>query len=560
MSEPTPATDPAKQPPNPAQPVGSEAETLAPAAPPSDWATLPPDPGAPAPAATDGIAIPGYEVLATLGRGGMGVVYKARQTKLGRIVALKMILSGAHAGEADLARFRTEAEAIARLQHPNIVQIHEVGEQGGLPYFSLEFCPGGLLEKKLSGTPLPPAEAAALVETLARAMQAAHEKGVIHRDLKPANVLLAEDGTPKITDFGLAKKLDEAGQTASGSVMGTPSYMAPEQAGYKPDAPARGIGPACDIYALGAILYECLTGRPPFKAATALDTIMQVVSDEPVPPTQLQSKVPRDLETICLKCLQKEQEKRYESATALADDLRRFLEGDAVSAHPLGEWESAVRWARKHPITAVLAALTATGMLLWAIVFATTFSLMAKSAQQVAYVAALAMGYVAFLATMAVLVRPRRQVALGGVLVVLLVGGLPWVVRACLGRSTSRDALAELDLGVPDILVLPLALAVGILLAGLLGGMSRWIARRHQGDVLTVFFGGGFGAVATMFTCSCCAMVPAMLATAFGKIRADSAESLSNIQFAIAVCGGLFGFWLGGTLVARLTQRRQRAG
>ncbi|HKI32549.1 MAG TPA: serine/threonine-protein kinase [Gemmataceae bacterium] len=212
-----------------------------------------------APPSMERAAVPGYEILGELGRGGMGVVYKARQAKLGRLVALKMILSGGHAGEADLSRFRTEAEAIARLQHPHIVQIHEIGEHGGLPYFSLEFCAGGSLEKKLAGTPLPPKEAAALVQTLARAMQAAHEKGVIHRDLKPANVLLAEDGTPKVTDFGLAKKLGEAGQTASGAVMGTPSYMAPEQAGGRSEQ----MSPLVDVYALGAILYECLTGRPP---------------------------------------------------------------------------------------------------------------------------------------------------------------------------------------------------------------------------------------------------------------------------------------------------------
>ena len=265
----------------------------------------------------------------------MGVVYKARQTKLDRVVALKMILSGGYAGEADLARFRTEAEAIARLQHPNIVQIYEVGEQNGLPFFSLEFCGGGSLEKELDGTPLPPKKAAALVETLARAMQAAHEQGVVHRDLKPANVLLAKDGTPKITDFGLAKKLDEVGQTASGAVMGTPSYMAPEQASGK----SQEIGARTDVYALGAILYECLTGRPPFKAATPLDTIMQVVSDEPVPPRQLQSRTPRDLETICLKCLQKEPRKRYASAKALANDLHRYQAGEPIKARPVGRVE-----------------------------------------------------------------------------------------------------------------------------------------------------------------------------------------------------------------------------
>jgi WD40 repeat protein len=280
----------------------------------------------------------------------MGVVYQARQAKLGRTVALKMILSGAHAAEADLARFRTETEAIARLQHPNIVQVFEVGEHGGLPFCSLEFCPGGSLEKKLGGTPLPPREAAWLVEALARAMQAAHDKGVIHRDLKPANVLLAEDGTPKVTDFGLAKKLDEAGQTVTGAVIGTPSYMAPEQA----SGTGAGIGPRCDVYALGAILYECLTGRPPFKAATTLDTLRQVVSDEPVPPRQFQSKTPRDLETICLKCLQKDPAWRYQSALALAEDLRRFLAGDPIRARPTGRWERVWKWARRRPAAAAL--------------------------------------------------------------------------------------------------------------------------------------------------------------------------------------------------------------
>src|SRR6266545_3594210 len=201
-------------------------------------------------AATPHVAVPGYEILGELGRGGMGVVYKARQTKLNRVVALKMIRAGGYADESDLARFRTEAEAIARLQHPNIVQIHEVGEHNGMPFFSLEFCPGSSLNRKLDGTPLPPQQAAQLVETLARAMQAAHEANVIHRDLKPANVLLAADGSPKITDFGLAKKLDDEGETQSGAIMGTPSYMAPEQARGK----VRELGPAADIYALGAVL------------------------------------------------------------------------------------------------------------------------------------------------------------------------------------------------------------------------------------------------------------------------------------------------------------------
>jgi WD40 repeat protein len=303
--------------------------------------------------------VPGYEVVRELGRGGMGVVYQARQTKLGRVVALKMILSGGHAGEADRVRFRTEAEAIARLQHSNIVQIFEVGEQGGLPYFSLEFCGGGSLERKLTGTPLPAKEAAALVEQLARAMQAAHQKGIVHRDLKPANVLLAEDGTPKVTDFGLAKRLDEAGQTATGAVMGTPSYMAPEQAGGK----SKEIGPAADVYALGAILYECLTGRPPFRAATAVDTLMQVVADDPVPPSRLAPRTPRDVEIICLKCLQKEPHKRYAGAEALADDLRHFLEGEPITARPVGLLERAAKWVRRRPAAAALVAVSAAAAL-----------------------------------------------------------------------------------------------------------------------------------------------------------------------------------------------------
>src|SRR5947207_428657 len=233
----------------PSPPVVPEDETLAFAAP----------AGAEGPPAPLGIA--GYEILEELGRGGMGVVYKARQVKADRVVALKMVLSGGYASQNDLARFERETHAIARLQHPHIVQVYEVGEHEGRPFFSLEFCPGGSLERKLDGTPLPPTEAASLAERLARAMAAAHGKGVIHRDLKPANVLLTEDGSPKITDFGLAKKLDDdSAQTRSGAIMGTPSYMAPEQAGGK----VKELTSACDIYALGAVLYECLTGRPPF--------------------------------------------------------------------------------------------------------------------------------------------------------------------------------------------------------------------------------------------------------------------------------------------------------
>jgi hypothetical protein len=308
-------------------------------------------------------AVPGYEVLSELGRGGMGVVYQARQVQLGRLVALKMILAGGQAAEEDLARFRTEAEAIARLQHPHIVQIHEIGEYQGQPFFSLEFCPGDALDKKLAGTPLPPREAAELVQTLARAMQAAHQAHVIHRDLKPANVLLAADGTPKITDFGLAKKLDEIGQTQTGAAVGTPSYMAPEQAEGR-----KQVGPLVDVYALGAILYECLTGRPPFKGPTQYDTLKQVVADDPVPPSQLQSTTPIDLETICLKCLRKEPGRRYADCQELADDLRRWLEGKPIRARRLGVAERVVRWTRREPRLAASVSVAALALVSVAIV------------------------------------------------------------------------------------------------------------------------------------------------------------------------------------------------
>jgi serine/threonine protein kinase len=311
-------------------------------------------------------SVPGYEIISELGRGGMGVVYKARQIKLNRLTALKMVLAGLYAGNADLARFRTEAEAVARLQHPNIIQIYELGEHNGLPYCSLEFCPGGSLENRLSGKPLPALEAAALVETLARAINVTHTKGIVHRDLKPANVLLAEDGTPKITDFGLAKMLGEAGQTASGAILGTPSYMAPEQAGGK----SRQIGPATDVYALGAILYECLTGRPPFQAGTTLDTLLQVVADEPIPPSHLQPEIPKDLESMCLKCLHKEPTRRYASALELAQDLSRFRAGQTSRPRPVHFGEPSWSWCRRKPRLVGLGAAAAVLLLACAAIMA----------------------------------------------------------------------------------------------------------------------------------------------------------------------------------------------
>jgi WD40 repeat protein/serine/threonine protein kinase/Flp pilus assembly protein TadD len=314
-----------------------------------------PEPAPPAPErpTTMGEAVlapPGYKILGELGRGGMGVVYQARQVDADRLVALKMILAGGHVEPDRLARFRTEAEAIARLQHPYVVQIFEVGEHNGLPFFSLEFCPGGSLDKKLAGTPMQPKEAATLVAQVAQGVQAAHEAKVLHRDLKPANVLLAADATPKVTDFGLAKKLDAQGITIPGIIMGTPSYMAPEQA----SGQGHELGPAVDVYALGAILYECLTGRPPFRAATVLDTLRQVVSEEPVPPRQLNAQVARDLETICLKCLHKEAGKRYGSAAELADDLGRFLRCEPIHARRVGSLERGVKWMRRHPTMTAL--------------------------------------------------------------------------------------------------------------------------------------------------------------------------------------------------------------
>jgi WD40 repeat protein/tRNA A-37 threonylcarbamoyl transferase component Bud32 len=301
--------------------------------------------------------LPGYEIQGNLGRGGMGVVYRARHLALKRIVAVKMVLAGA--GVEEQARFLAEAEAVAHLQHPNIVQIYEVGQYEGRPYCALEFVDGGTLATKLAHLPQPARYAAAVVQAVARAMDHAHQQGIVHRDLKPTNVLLTREGTPKVTDFGLAKRLDtDSAPTQTGAVMGTPSYMAPEQAAGR----TRDIGPLADVYALGAILYEMLTGAPPFRGTTVYDTLAQVQCQEPVPPRQLNAVVPRDLETVCLKCLQKEPRQRYASATELADDLRRFLGGEPIRARPVGSAERLWRWCRRKPALASL-----TGLLLLAV-------------------------------------------------------------------------------------------------------------------------------------------------------------------------------------------------
>jgi WD40 repeat protein/predicted Ser/Thr protein kinase len=317
--------------------------------------TLPPD-EASVPRAPE---VPGYEILAELGRGGMGVVYKARQRGLDRLVALKMILAGAQAGSRQRLRFRDEAQAAARLHHPNIVQVYEVGEHAGCPYFSLEYVAGSSLDAVLADSAQPPRQAAALIEQLARAAYYAHQRGIVHRDLKPGNILLAEDGTPKIADFGLAKRLDAAeGHTRTGDVLGTPSYMAPEQAAGKKD-----VGPAADVHALGAILYEMLTGVPPFQGSSAWDTVGLVLWAEPEPPSRRNAKVPRDLETICLKCLRKEPAKRYASALALAEDLRLFQNGEPIRARPVGRLERGAKWVRRRPALAALLAVSALSLL-----------------------------------------------------------------------------------------------------------------------------------------------------------------------------------------------------
>jgi WD40 repeat protein len=332
------------------EPVGLESGRTVAAGPSDDPLSVPP--GTPAPRELPLPAIDGYEVLGELGRGGMGVVYRARHVLLNRSCVLKMILAGDYADAHAVARFRAEAEAVARLQHPNVVQIHHIGVAAGLPFFELEYVEGGSLDRRLDGTPWPPRRAAELVEALARGVAEAHRLGIMHRDLKPANVLLAADGTPKITDFGLAKSLTgDSGLTQSGAIVGSPDYMAPEQA----EGKSKEVGPLADIYALGAILYELLTGRPPFRGATVLETLQQARSAEPVPPSRLVPGLPRDVETIALKCLQKEPAKRYDSAAALAEDLRRFLGGEPIVARPVGPLARAWRWCRRHPGPASLA-------------------------------------------------------------------------------------------------------------------------------------------------------------------------------------------------------------
>jgi len=339
--------------------------------PPSD-ATTAPDRAA-APATAEGLAdwleppaepdelgrIGPYGILRVLGSGGVGIVFAARQGRPRRVVALKMILSDPRSGRQRLERFRNESDILARLRHPNIVQVHEVGEHRGRPFFTMEYVEGGSLAAKLAGAPLPARTAAELTQALAQTVQNAHAHDIVHRDLKPSNVLLAADGTPRIADFGLAKTLsDDADargveRTATGVILGTPGYMAPEQAAGE----HQGTGPPADVYALGAILYECLTGRPPFRGETPLDTLDMVRSTAPVRPSVLNPRVDHDLETICLKCLEKEPKSRYRTAEELAKDLERYLAGKPILARPLGPVVKGWRWARRRPAGAALVVL-----------------------------------------------------------------------------------------------------------------------------------------------------------------------------------------------------------
>jgi serine/threonine protein kinase/tetratricopeptide (TPR) repeat protein len=317
-----------------------------------------------------------YELLEPIAKGGMGIVYKARQKTLNRIVAIKMILAGQFADQSDIDRFYAEAEAAAALSHPNIVAIHEIGEINGQHFFSMEFIEGKSLSGLIQENPVPPRRAAELTKIITETMEFAHEKGVVHRDLKPANVLLDKRQRPLITDFGLAKQVSNTSQlTMAGSIVGTPSYMPPEQAAGKIEE----VGSWSDLYSIGAILYELLTGRPPFRAATPFETIRQVLETEPPSPRLLNPNVPKDLETICLKCLQKERSRRYASCQELSDELGRYLRGLPIHARPIGQLARFWRLCKRHPIAASSIVLTVIALVA-ATAVSTGFSIQATRA------------------------------------------------------------------------------------------------------------------------------------------------------------------------------------
>ena len=305
-----------------------------------------------------------YEVISEIAHGGMGVVYKARQTALNRTVALKMIKGARFASDEEVTRFRMEAEAAANLDHPNIVPVYEIGQHEGQPYFSMALVKGESLASVLRENPLPPKRAAELLIDVSAAISHAHSKGVIHRDLKPGNIILDDEGHPKVTDFGLAKQTESGSElTMTGQVLGTPSYMPPEQASGQSL-----VGVEADVYSLGAVLYTCLTGRPPFQAASVSDTLLQVISQDPVSPRALNSKVDRDLETICLKCLEKESSKRYSSAESLREDLQRYVEDRPITARPISTTARCVRWCKRNPVIALTSCAAVVGFISVAVV------------------------------------------------------------------------------------------------------------------------------------------------------------------------------------------------
>jgi eukaryotic-like serine/threonine-protein kinase len=335
--------------------------------------------GADPPHGVSGRSFGDYDLIRPLARGGMGIVYQARQRKLNRVVALKMILSGDLAKEEDVRRLQVEAEAAARLDHSGIVPVYEAGEVEGQHFFSMGYIDGGSLEERLQARgPLPPRQAATIVRRIAEAVDYAHQQGIVHRDLKPSNVLIDRDGNPKVSDFGLAKRLrDESHLTASGTILGTPSYMSPEQAAGRLHA----VGPLSDVYGLGAVLYRVLVGRPPFVSASPVQTLRQVLEEEPVSPRELNRAIDQDLETICLKCLQKDGSRRYESAQALADDLGRWLTGESIVARPVGAPERLWRWCRRNSAVASLIALAA-GLLCAGTVVSTYFAVRERALAQ----------------------------------------------------------------------------------------------------------------------------------------------------------------------------------